>query len=266
LHASPEWTIESREEEPFGILPKLIAPHASSRGNRLRDKRADFRGSIVDMLTQRTTDNQPLFDIVRGEHAHQALIAQHRQHRMAGLLHDGERLVKGHGFVDDVAVSGHHVANRVSKMFQRFIVSDVVGAAKPEPDAYRHLVEAVHDPASCLFVDDRARNIASAAALGFKVVHASPDLPWISAIDDALQQNGTVLSATKCQSRWSWSSVSSRHRLRSTGPRENWQPICIRRYGQKCVSYITLSPLLVRRWLRFRVRSYWPLGTLRGHW
>jgi FMN phosphatase YigB (HAD superfamily) len=89
----------------------------------------------------------------------------------------------------------------LAEVFQRVVVSDSIGAAKPDPAAYRHLIEEVYDPASCLFVDDRARNIASAAGLGLKVVHASPDVPWISTIDDALSQNNAVLSVTSCPSR-----------------------------------------------------------------
>jgi HAD superfamily hydrolase (TIGR01549 family) len=89
----------------------------------------------------------------------------------------------------------------LSKMFQRVVVSDAIGAAKPDPAAYRYVIKRVHDPAHCLFVDDRAQNIASGAALGLKVVQASPDVPWISAIDEALQQNSAVLSATRCPSR-----------------------------------------------------------------
>jgi HAD superfamily hydrolase (TIGR01549 family) len=89
----------------------------------------------------------------------------------------------------------------LAQVFQRVVVSDVIGTAKPDPAAYQHVIERVPSPASCLFVDDRLRNIASAADLGLKVVHASPDVPWISAIDDALQQNNAVLSATSYPSR-----------------------------------------------------------------
>ena len=85
-------------------------------------------------------------------------------------------------------------------VFQRVVVSDVIAAAKPDPTAFRHVVEEVRAPASCLFVDDRARNIASAASLGLQVVHASPDIPWIAAIDDALQNCSMAASSTSCPS------------------------------------------------------------------
>jgi hypothetical protein len=63
------------------------------------------------VLAQGRADQQPFFDVVRGQHAHEAVAVQHGQHRVARLLHDGEGLVQGHRFLDELAVAGHHVAD-----------------------------------------------------------------------------------------------------------------------------------------------------------
>jgi hypothetical protein len=66
----------------------------------------------------------------------------------------------------------------------------------PSPNALGYAARS--RPGVLPVVDDRSRNTASAAALGLKVVHASLDVPSISAIDDALQQDSAVLSVTSC--------------------------------------------------------------------
>lgn len=51
------------------------------------------------------------------------------------------------------------------------IYSFNVGATKPDPRMFRALLEALADaPESCLFVDDRAQNLAGAAAMGIQTV------------------------------------------------------------------------------------------------
>lgn len=70
--------------------------------------------------------------------------------------------------------------------FERTIISDAIGAMKPDPAAYRCIVAHVAEPASALFVDDRSRNVAAAANLGLKTVHATIERPWIAMVDRAL--------------------------------------------------------------------------------
>jgi putative hydrolase of the HAD superfamily len=57
------------------------------------------------------------------------------------------------------------------KIFRLFISSCFVGLRKPEPDIYRLTIEATQIPAEqCCFIDDRALNLESAAALGMRTI------------------------------------------------------------------------------------------------
>ena len=52
------------------------------------------------------------------------------------------------------------------------VVSGEEGVAKPSPEAFRRLLDRFGlEATSCLFVDDSARNVEAAAALGFAVEH-----------------------------------------------------------------------------------------------
>ena len=58
------------------------------------------------------------------------------------------------------------------KIFRLFISSCFVGLRKPEPDIYRMTLETTQIPAEqCCFIDDRALNLESAAALGMRTIH-----------------------------------------------------------------------------------------------
>jgi HAD superfamily hydrolase (TIGR01509 family) len=70
--------------------------------------------------------------------------------------------------------------------FERTIISDVINAMKPDPAAYRCIVAHVTEPASAMFVDDRIRNVAAAASLGLRTVHATIEIPWIPTVNLAL--------------------------------------------------------------------------------
>ena len=51
--------------------------------------------------------------------------------------------------------------------FETVVISGEVGVSKPDPRIYRHLLERTRfDPASTLFIDDQAANLAVAAELG----------------------------------------------------------------------------------------------------
>jgi glucose-1-phosphatase len=56
--------------------------------------------------------------------------------------------------------------------FKQVFVSSKIGLRKPEPDAYRHVVDAIGVPASrILFFDDLIENVEGARACGLQAVH-----------------------------------------------------------------------------------------------
>jgi len=63
-------------------------------------------------------------------------------------------------------------------LFDRVLVSDRIGHAKPDPAAFAPLVRAARTPASVLFLDDRERNVLAARALGLCAVQVAPGTEW----------------------------------------------------------------------------------------
>jgi len=61
--------------------------------------------------------------------------------------------------------------------FEHIVVSGELNLIKPDPAIFRHAIErCALDPRRTLFIDDSAKNTASAASLGFHVHHfQSPD-------------------------------------------------------------------------------------------
>ncbi|MFD6416247.1 HAD-IA family hydrolase [Streptomyces sp. NPDC060194] len=60
----------------------------------------------------------------------------------------------------------------IADLAAHVVNSSAVGIAKPDPGIYELASECVEvPPARCLFVDDRAENLLSAAALGMRTVH-----------------------------------------------------------------------------------------------
>jgi 2-haloacid dehalogenase len=58
--------------------------------------------------------------------------------------------------------------------FEHVVITGLLGRAKPELKVFLHLLERIERPAQrCLFIDDRADNVAAAAALGFDVIRFS---------------------------------------------------------------------------------------------
>jgi 2-haloacid dehalogenase len=56
--------------------------------------------------------------------------------------------------------------------FDHIVVSGEINMIKPDPAIFRHAIERCNlDPARTLFIDDSAKNTASAAALGFQTHH-----------------------------------------------------------------------------------------------
>jgi 2-haloacid dehalogenase len=61
--------------------------------------------------------------------------------------------------------------------FESILVSADVGLIKPDPAIFRLLLERIgRAAAECIYIDDNARNVASAAALGFDAI-AFEDVP-----------------------------------------------------------------------------------------
>ena len=73
--------------------------------------------------------------------------------------------------------------------FRDTVVSGQEGVTKPDPRIYRLLLERNGlDPAACVFIDDSAKNVAGAAALGIDaVLFTTPE-----ALHDALAARGLL--------------------------------------------------------------------------
>jgi len=59
----------------------------------------------------------------------------------------------------------------LNQRLTHWTISGNVGARKPDPAIYKHLLSATgREPEDCIFVDDRVRNIDIARDMGFKTV------------------------------------------------------------------------------------------------
>ena len=68
----------------------------------------------------------------------------------------------------------HHAKARFAflQWFEHIVVSGELKVIKPDPAIFRHAIERCGlDPATTLFIDDSAKNIAAAAAIGFQTHH-----------------------------------------------------------------------------------------------
>ncbi len=72
------------------------------------------------------------------------------------------------------------------RWFTRVLVSDAVGALKPERAVFDPILRHVRHPASVLLVDDQAKNVEAAAALGFCALLADSSGRWLDAVDGKL--------------------------------------------------------------------------------
>jgi HAD superfamily hydrolase (TIGR01509 family) len=70
--------------------------------------------------------------------------------------------------------------------FNCILVSDALGAIKPDPAAFRELLKHGCDPNRVLFVDDQLANVESARCLGLTAIHAQESLGWLRVIDRLL--------------------------------------------------------------------------------
>ncbi len=68
--------------------------------------------------------------------------------------------------------------------FERILVSDAIGAAKPESEAFTVLLRQSSHAKHVLFVDDQARNVEAARRLGIHALHAHISSEWVADVDD----------------------------------------------------------------------------------
>lgn len=72
---------------------------------------------------------------------------------------------------------------QLDEYIAKVIVSDQVGAVKPDPAAFYPISSLEIAPSRVLFVDDQPRNLDAASRLGFQVVHATNDGSWTKSVD-----------------------------------------------------------------------------------
>ncbi len=77
-------------------------------------------------------------------------------------------------------------SHKLAHWFQRILVSEELGAMKPDPRAFQPVVSAVSHPAAALFIDDQAHNVEAAAELGLQSLRADPENAWLDHVAEAL--------------------------------------------------------------------------------
>jgi HAD superfamily hydrolase (TIGR01509 family) len=73
------------------------------------------------------------------------------------------------------------------RFLSRVLVSDALGALKPEAAVFAPVLAQVGDPAAALVIDDQAKNVDAAAALGLSAVLADPAGRWIAEVERRLR-------------------------------------------------------------------------------
>ena len=91
------------------------------------------------------------------------------------ILHElRERGFRLYALTNWSADTFHHAQAKFEFLnwFEDIVVSGRIGLIKPDPAIFRHAIEQCRlDPVRTLFIDDSARNTASAATVGFQVHH-----------------------------------------------------------------------------------------------
>jgi putative hydrolase of the HAD superfamily len=72
--------------------------------------------------------------------------------------------------------------------FERILVSDELGKAKPDESIFRELRNEIADR-SVLFIDDRQRNVDAAIAAGINAMQAVPSGSWLSGVNSWLEDS-----------------------------------------------------------------------------
>lgn len=113
--------------------------------------------TIRRLLNNVLTLNHELVDLI------QELKPQFR----LGLLTNAERL----------SLQKYLDNEKVGQMFEVVVASSEVGAAKPDPQIYRHLISQMElEPEQMIFVDDSVSHVDAAVRLGMKA-HLYKDVP-----------------------------------------------------------------------------------------
>ncbi|MEZ4367843.1 MAG: HAD-IA family hydrolase [Kofleriaceae bacterium] len=73
------------------------------------------------------------------------------------------------------------------RYFARLLVSDGLGALKPSPAVFAPVLADRRHPERVLFVDDQAKNVAAARALGLSAVLADPGGRWRTEVERRLR-------------------------------------------------------------------------------
>jgi len=71
----------------------------------------------------------------------------------------------------------------LGRWLSRILVSDALGALKPESAAFSPILAHVRDPATVLLVDDQEKNVAAAAAFGLSSLLADSAGRWLTEVD-----------------------------------------------------------------------------------
>ncbi|HRE91504.1 MAG TPA: HAD-IA family hydrolase [Myxococcota bacterium] len=84
-------------------------------------------------------------------------------------------------------MSGHLSRFRLREHFERVVVSEAIGCAKPDIRAFElALTDAGVSPGEVLFVDDKQRNVLVARELGLQAVWADPTSRWLDEVEALL--------------------------------------------------------------------------------
>lgn len=88
-------------------------------------------------------------------------------------------------------MDGHLARLGLRDHFERVLVSEAIGHAKPEVEAFEvALRDTEVQRGEVLFVDDKQRNVLVARGLGLQAVWADPGRDWVAEVDGLLASSG----------------------------------------------------------------------------
>jgi len=169
-------------------LPKFFEEFAVRTGERVDDVRRRWRKGIRTPAWKGEIDDEELWRRLTGGGAH----------RWRELLEAGYQLgpaaphlARWSARVPIWLLTNHRTGWLVPRLrrfgihdhFEQILVSDVIGAAKPDAGAFAPIGEHVRQPHAALFVDDKMRNVEAARRLGLRAVHAAGPTNWIATVD-----------------------------------------------------------------------------------
>lgn len=77
---------------------------------------------------------------------------------------------------------------RIANYFERVLISDELGAAKPDPKVFDPILRQVDTPGSVVFVDDQSRNVEAARELGIVGIDLNRTTNWAEQVEAALDK------------------------------------------------------------------------------